>query len=175
MMSRSTWAFTRMPCLWLKHDNRQLFCAVAILPTESAAGLPVGPDGSPYEGSVITARALIDTGATTTCISSRLAAQLRIQPIGKVPVQGVSSVSYHNSYLFMVAFPFALPSSAVPADRLPSPGPGEAQGRVHMLQSVIQGCEFNPGNAPFDVLLGMDVVRTGTLVVQGDGSFSFSF
>lgn len=164
-----------MPCIWLKHDNRQLICVVAILPVDAAAGMASTPDGAPYNGPIISARALIDTGATTTCISARLAKQLKMQPIGKVPIQGVSRASYHNSYLFMIAFPFALPPGAAAAVALPSPKPNEVQAQIHVLQPVIHGVEFNAENAGFDVLLGMDVIRTGTLVVQGDGNFSFSF
>jgi hypothetical protein len=48
-------------------------------------------------------------------------------------------------------------------------------GQLYVLQKVIQGCAFQGGNAPFEVILGMDVISTGSLVVQGDGHFSFSF
>ena len=34
---------------------------------------------------------------------------------------------------------------------------------------------FHGGNASFQVLLGMDVISTGSLVVQGNSTFSFSF
>jgi Aspartyl protease len=132
-----------------------------------------------HEGAAIAepviGRALVDTGATTTCISARVAEHLKMQPIGKVPVQGVSQVSYHNSYLFMVAFPFALGPGFLAPAALPPPKPGEIQSQLHVLKAIIQGCEFDPGKASFDVLLGMDVLHIGTLVVQGDGSFSFSF
>jgi len=46
------------------------------------------------------ANALVDTGATTTFISSRLAKSLNIQPIGKVRLQGVAQASYQNYCLF---------------------------------------------------------------------------
>jgi hypothetical protein len=71
----------------------------------------------------------------------------------------------------MIAFPFAVPVGLA----LPAAPASDAPNKVHVLQTVIHGVEFDPGNAGFDVLLGMDVIRTGTLVVQGDGNFSFSF
>lgn len=128
-------------------------------------------------GPVAAVRALIDTGATTTCITAGVAAKLGLQPIGKVPVQGVSGIVHHNNYLFYVAFPFALPAGTPPASRLPPPAPGQVQGQVFVLDKVIQGCEFNGGpNPSFDVLLGMDVISSGSLVVQGGNhTFSFSF
>ncbi|MFI4987321.1 MAG: aspartyl protease family protein [Alphaproteobacteria bacterium] len=131
--------------------------------------------GAPFLGPSIAVNALIDTGATTTGITSRLATQLHLQPIGKVPIHGVGGVQIHNSYLFMVGFPFALPPGAPPAQGLPPPAPGEMQAQVHVLQKVIQGCEFHGGAANFEVILGMDVISTGSLVVQGNRTFSFSF
>jgi len=57
---------------------------------------------------------------------------------------------------------------------LPPPSPGQAQTEIHVLNKVIQGCEFHVGSASFDVILGMDVLSAGTLVVQGNGQWSFS-
>lgn len=160
-----------MPCIWGQHSNSQLFCVVAVLPATAVAAAA----GSVYTGQAQGCRALIDTGATTTCISKQLATILRLQPVGKVPVHGVAGIVYHNSYLFSVAFPFNLPPNA----SLP-PGVQQSSGNIatqlHLLDKVLQGCEFDGGSKPkFDVLLGMDVISTGSLVVQGNGTFSFSF
>jgi len=47
---------------------------------------------------------------------------------------------------------------------------------MHVLDKVIQGCAFGGGASNFDVILGMDVISTGSLVVQGGHqTFSFSF
>jgi hypothetical protein len=80
----------------------------------------------------------------------------------------------HNSYLFYIGFPFALtPGITMPTGEAVSRGQQSMQ--VHVLQGVIHGCEFDGGDAPqFDILLGMDVISTGSLVV-GNGSFGFSF
>jgi hypothetical protein len=84
---------------------------------------------------------------------------------------------HQNNYLFHVAFPFALPPGTAPAAGLPPPAPGQVQGQVYVLEKAIQGCEFaGGGNANFEVLLGMDVISSGSLVVQGGNlTFSFSF
>jgi len=48
--------------------------------------------------------------------------------------------------------------------------------QLFILNKVIHGCEFAGGqNPPFEVLLGMDVISMGSLVVQGNNTFSFSF
>ena len=75
----------------------------------------------------------------------------------------------------MVGFPFALPLGPVAPAGLPSPGLPQLQLQVHFLQKTIQGCEFHAGSAAFEVVLGMDVLSIGSLVVQGNGTFSFSF
>jgi hypothetical protein len=160
-----------MPCIWGQHSSSQLFCVVAVLPA-SAAALA---EGSIYTGQAQGCRALIDTGATTTCVSKRLSSLLGLQPVGKVAVHGVAGIVYHNSYLFSIAFPFNVPPNlSLPPGVQPTPGNVTTQ--LHMLDKVLQGCEFDGGVTPtFDVLLGMDVISTGSLVVQGNGTFSFSF
>ena len=53
-------------------------------------------------------RALIDTGAQSTCITSTAAEKVGLVPIGKVPILGVSGLQYHNNYLFKVGFAFGI-------------------------------------------------------------------
>jgi hypothetical protein len=134
-----------MPCIWGQHDNRQLFCRVAILP----AGTPVAL-GAAYVGPSQIVTALVDTGATTSGITNSLAARLQMLPVGKVPIHGVAGVQHHNSYLFYVAFPFAVPPGLIPG--LPPLPPGQAQVQFHVLMKVIQGCEFEAGAANFEVI-----------------------
>jgi hypothetical protein len=159
-----------MPCIWGQHNGSQLLLSVAILP--ALTGII---QGAPYNGEVVAVKALVDTGATTTAISQKHAARIKLQPVGKVPIQGVGGIQNHNSYLFLVAFPFALPPGVTLAG-LPPPGPGQVQGQIQVLERAIQGCDFPGGSsADFQVILGMDVLRTGSLVVQGNNTFSFSF
>jgi len=159
-----------MPCIWGQHNGSQLFCPLSILP----ASAPLAAPGGHYPGPHQIVSALIDTGATTTGITSRLAAQLQMQPVGRVPIHGVGGVQHHNSHLFMVGFPFAFPPGVpLPAGVPPLP-PGQAPVQIHILQRVIQGCEFDGAHANFEVILGMDVISTGSLVVQGNQTYGFS-
>jgi hypothetical protein len=120
-----------------------------------------------------TVRALVDTGATSTCISKNVAREVEFEPVGKVQVHGVGGLVSHNSYLFHIAFPFQMAGQLSP--NLPPPNAGQVQASLHVLEKLIQGFEFDNASAGFDVLLGMDVIATGSLVVQGNGTFSFSF
>jgi hypothetical protein len=153
-----------MPCIWGQHNGSQLFCQVVILP----------PNGAVPPNSVAV-QALIDTGATTTGITTALAAQLQMQPVGIIQIHGVGGLQNHNSHLFLIGFPFAFPPGTPLPPGHPPAAPGHMPVQLHVQQKVIQGCAFNGGNAPFQVLLGMDVISLGSLVVQGNGSFSFSF
>jgi hypothetical protein len=61
------------------------------------------------------------------------------------------------------------------ASRVASARSGPSASFDFDLDKVIQGCEFDGGSANFDVLMGMDVISTGSLVVQGSNTFTFSF
>jgi hypothetical protein len=116
--------------------------------------------------------ALIDTGAQVTMISTNVINTLGLRPLGKILISGVGpQATYHNSFLFHVAFTMAVlspgqvvaPGSLIPAI-------------IHVNRNVIYGAEITSTGGRFDVLLGMDVISIGSLVVQGgDWSYSFSF
>lgn len=109
--------------------------------------------------------ALIDTGAQSTCITSVAAEKVGLVPVGKVPIRGVSGLQYHNNYLFKVGFAFGMAANQ-----------REVQvTSVHVFDKPIEGAELNVGSSTFDVLLGMDIIGMGSLKIDGDGSFSFSF
>jgi hypothetical protein len=155
-----------MPVVWLKHDRRQLFINVAILTAEQAEGAQKGV--LPVQPQMF--RALIDTGAMGTCITAATAQKLGLQPIGKVPIQGVSGTKYHNNYLFYVGFTINLG----PAGETTPDGQPIFNQELHVLPTAIQGAEFDAGQARFDVLLGMDVIAVGNLTV-GQGVYSWAW
>jgi hypothetical protein len=118
-------------------------------------------------------KALIDTGATGTCITKAAADRMGLLPIGKVEVQGVSGTKAHNNYLFHVGFTTVLPGALIAM--LANQGGNQVQLQLHINNTPIQGAEFDAGQGGFDVLLGMDVISTGSLKIEGDGSFSWSW
>jgi hypothetical protein len=153
-----------MPCLWLAHNNSQLFITVGII---DAATVSIAP-GTLLGAAIQPPRtfvALVDTGAQKTMISANVVNALGLPPQGQIPVQGVGpNITYHNGYLFHVAF--TLPLQVV--------APGQMQVAVFIHPSVIYGAELSvPGG--FDVLLGMDILSSGSLKIEGSGHASFSF
>jgi predicted aspartyl protease len=50
--------------------------------------------------------ALIDTGASSTCLTAKVINQVGLSPIGKQPVGGVHGQRPTNIYNFQVGIPF---------------------------------------------------------------------
>lgn len=101
--------------------------------------------------------ALIDTGASCTCISPKICNDANLPPIGKQPVGGVHGTKAVNQYQFQVAVLFGA-SSVAPT--------GAAS--VNFVMYPVVGFEFAPPG-PFDVLLGRDVLCQGHLAMSFDG------
>lgn len=149
-----------MPCIWGKYSSSRIILQVAIIPDSLYQQMMQGAG----TGQLSVFNALVDTGATSTCITNNVVTKCELSPIGQVPIQGVSGQQHHNNYLFRVAFAFGTPKT------------GQTfEGHVHIFNKPIQGPELKMANAGFDILLGMDVLGEGSLKVDGDGSFSFSF
>ena len=76
-------------------------------------------------------------------------------------LMGVSGHKFHNNYLFHVAFIMTSKQQGSPE--------GQIKGNMHVFQKPIQGAELG-----FDGK-GFDVIATGSLSVEGNGTYSFSF
>lgn len=100
--------------------------------------------------------ALIDTGASCTCISPKVIKDLNLPPIGKQLVGGVHGNNPTNLYQFQVvlAFPQSQQVSGVM--------------RMNVLASLVSGVEF-VSSGGFDVLLGRDIICTGSFSMSFDG------
>lgn len=153
-----------MPCVWLQHNKSQLFINVAVIDANVFADwTDNGNREQPLQHHMF--KALVDTGAQTTMISSSVAKTMQLRPIGKAQFLGVGGMSEHNNYLFHIGFTMVEPEIE----------PGISRTTLHVMPPPIQGGEMNLENSGFDVLLGMDIVGNGSLAVEGGGTFSFSF
>lgn len=94
-----------MPCIWGNHNNSQIFLEVAVFPVD------FDRQTAPVKQQPGIFKALLDTGAQSTCITSDVAGKVGLEPIGKVPVSSVSGIQYHNNYLFKIGFPHHVPVS----------------------------------------------------------------
>jgi hypothetical protein len=94
---------------------------------------------------------LWDTGATGSAIKDKIAKAIDAHPIGRVIVQGVHGPQACNQYLINLYLPNGICIQSMPATEL-----------------------FD--NAPFDALIGMNVIALGdfsTNTIGGKTSFTF--
>ena len=99
------------------------------------------------------ANALVDTGASMTCISPQLAKQLSLSPRGKVDVRGATGARPVNAYhvdLFL------------------------GLGAQSFVIENLDVCGFESGLGPFQVLAGRDVLCRGVFTMDFSGHFTFS-
>ncbi|MHB8628616.1 MAG: aspartyl protease family protein [Aggregatilineales bacterium] len=97
---------------------------------------------------------LLDTGASTTCISSNVAQSVGIQPIGMRSLISATQSIPVNVYLVDLLLPF---------------------GNAGFILSNVQVVEFvSHGSSPFQVLLGRDIICRSVLTMSFDGHFTFS-
>lgn len=103
---------------------------------------------------IVTFPALVDTGASSTCIAPTIVQALGLRPSGKRPMVSATHVTPVNVYFVDLVMPF-----------------GKAAFHVADLQVM----EFvQAGSGPYQMLLGRDVICQGVLTLGFDGHFSFS-
>src|SRR5258708_6230316 len=158
-----------MTVVWGNHNNSDIFLNVGII---DANHLPSAPAHAALGASIPTPnmfRALIDTGAQKTMISTNVVNTLGLLPVGKILISGVGPTAhYHNGYLFAVAFITAV---FTPGQIL---APGTSVPALVSAQGPVYGAEISSTGGLFDVLLGMDIIATGTLIV-GPSIFSYAY
>jgi hypothetical protein len=99
--------------------------------------------------------ALLDTGASLTCISPKVAKALGVKPLGMMPVSSASHPNLPtNTYLIHIGIVFA---------------------GLIVWRSNIQVLEFQlAAGSPYDMLLGRDLICQGALTVSFDGHWTFA-
>lgn len=108
-------------------------------------------DFEPKKGDSVIAGALVDTGATKSCITKALAEKMRLLPDGSEPVLGVHGPKTTSTYtvgVFIAELNFILPELKVY--------------EVGNLNEQIQS------------ILGMDILLQGTFQLDKQQNFTFS-
>src|SRR5712692_6142038 len=157
-----------MPCLWGRHNNSQVFVALLVLDATNVAANPANPLAGVTLSNPPLFTALVDTGAEKTMISPNVVTRLGLNPIGKIPILSSGGNIVHlDGYLFHIGF-------AVPSSPIGSPPGAAPQPLLYTLAKPIWGAEIPYTGGSFDVLMGMDIISTGSLKIEGDGTFSWS-
>jgi hypothetical protein len=107
--------------------------------------------------------ALIDTGASITCIADSVVKTLGLTPSGKTMMSGSTGQGPVDQYTFAVGFIYG-------AQMNPS---GTMNGAMSM--KLVQGCEFTNHGFGFDVLIGRDILCSGHFSMSYDGHWLMSF
>ena len=138
-----------MPCLSGQFNPQVgLFLNIVVLPPGR-----YGP-GTTIPSTVTSFPALIDTGASITCISQQVVQTVGLQAIGMTQMISASQTIPAHLYLVDLLLPF---------------------GHGGLLQKGIQVMEFQAaGTDPVQMLLGRDILCRGVFTMSLDGHFTFS-
>ena len=132
--------------------------AIMRLPAEPESGASAGE-----RTRLSIFQALIDTGATSTCITRKVVDEAGLVAVGKTMMAGTTGDMEVEQYAFGVGF-------VLSPQQHPS---GEVSGNL-AVQNV-KGCLFRDHNAAFDVLLGRDIICAGSFSLSFDGHYILSF
>lgn len=109
---------------------------------------------TPINPPIIRFPALVDTGASCTCLSSAVIANLGISPTGKTEVATAGGRHSASVYLVDLTIFYGDESVALPN---------------------MEVTEFNiDASSRFQALLGIDVLSTGVFTMSFDGHFTLS-
>ena len=105
--------------------------------------------------------ALIDTGASCSCVSDKVIQAEGLVPAGKQQVGGLHGSQPTNSYRFQLVFPFVQTQAVTGAIA------------ANVIAFNLLGVEFIPLPG-IDVLIGRDVICTGVFTMSFDGHATLS-
>jgi hypothetical protein len=118
---------------------------------------------------VSAAQALIDTGASITCVTAAMASAANLPLIGKRNLATAGGTVPVNVYVADIAIQFG---------PLPTPAPSQLTGvGVVAAPATIPNLtilEFQCASPHFQMLLGRDVICQGVLTVSFDNRYTFS-
>ena len=144
-----------MPCFTSAVVSGQILMNVLIAAPGGDENVPVAVDD---ENAF---RALVDTGATVSCISKRAAQKAGVKPLSKVRIQTAGGAVRLNTYCVDLHIPVGV-------------GVTKKKEQIFNVRNFVnkQVSEvLAPG--PFDVILGMDVITAGSGLHVSGNSFTF--
>ncbi|MCY4038724.1 MAG: hypothetical protein OXF09_04620 [Hyphomicrobiales bacterium] len=109
-------------------------------------------------------RGLLDTGADGTDISPNVVEKLKLNPIGKGELGGVTGAKDVNVYAFRIGF--VMGRTAVSSG---------VETRIEGPQEILRGHEFENHRTDFDVLIGRDILCKGHFSMSYDGNCLFAW
>ena len=146
-----------MPCFTASVKQCQILMQVFI-----TAPALAGEGNSVVLGEDNSFNAVVDTGATISCISLRVAEKIGVNPMEKGELQTASGVLRANVYYVNLHIPIAV--------GVTKENKSAAIDVKNFSQMRVSEASL-PGH--FDVLLGMDVIMSGGSLHFSGGSYTF--
>lgn len=155
-----------MPCVAGNYRSAGgIILGVCIIDQRQVPDKP--PTGQTVPQGINRYNALLDTGASRTCISAKVVEEVGLQSIGLTLMLTASGETTAKVYLFDVG---------IFSDSMTDAKAKKKDAAFFQLGSGIKGLEFSAGaKSNFDVLLGMDILGKGSLKMDFDGHWSFCF
>ncbi len=119
--------------------------------------------GDPFDMTAIPARALLDTGATVSGIGPRVIADLGLTSHSKKRLKSATEEVFVDYYLFRIGFDVPNGESGA-----------EAGVCLPFIFDELDGFSWGR-SADFEVILGMDVLRSCDLTLTRDSRCSLAF
>jgi hypothetical protein len=152
-----------MPCVAGNYNPTVgIILQVAILQQNQLAALRSPPALQSTLPNLTMFAALLDTGASVSCISKNVVHAVGLLPSGRTSMSGSTGQNVVDQYTFVVGFIFG-------AQQAPS---GAVSGQLNA--HLVQGCEFTSHGFGFDVLIGRDILCKGALSLSFDGHYVLS-
>lgn len=107
--------------------------------------------------------ALVDTGASRTCIAPSVVSDLGLSSVGKASVRTADGETVKDLYDVHVLVQLR-----------PTDPSNPAAGLAGELVANLRVVDFEPSTSPYQALIGLDILRRGMLVLTHDGHFSFA-
>ena len=103
------------------------------------------------------ATALIDTGATTSGIPTRIIRQLGLSPVGRRPLMSAQGLGFVQRFMFRIGI-----------------SDSDSAGAFPFVFEEVMGFELVDGTS-FDALLGMDILSQCDLEIGRNGTCQLRF
>jgi len=149
--------------LSLNHDNRRIYLPVVVLTVNMYADVVLKKHTA--ERFTIR-RGLVDTGATSSCLTTKVVQELSLPPVSQMPVTGVSGTQIHNAYSFWLGLAYDFDDPAFDISKnIDKAARGNASCYVFHQEIVGPGITDSPDH---EIIVGMDIITKGLLTVCKD-------
>ena len=147
----------------LSHDNRRLYLPVVVLTASMYAEVVVRKKTSE---SFTIRRGLVDTGATSSCLTTKVIQELSLPPVSQMQVTGVSGTRTHNACSFWLGIAYGSDDPALDMSRNLDEG-ASGKSPLYVFHQEIVGPEVSDAS-DHEIIVGMDIITKGLLTVYKD-------